>query len=190
MYRKHVAFQLERTVPGTFLMQGLLGGALGGFVAAVTAAIALKENIYLMTLDLAALAVFTGGIVGIIKATLMWGLVHLTGIQYRAITRVTVTCILTFLGVAVAGRQINFDNGLLRDCLIWALSVGMPVALLVGSRVKPWQLFTFGSVATGEVDQRSGSRSILATLGTLPLRLLSIAAPALLALERTFHVDR
>ena len=182
MYRKHVAFQLEKTVPGTFLMQGLLGGVMGGFVAAIIAAMAWKEDSFVMTLDLASLALFTGGIVGMIKATLMRGLVLLTGIQYRASTRVTATIILAFLSFVVAGRQANFEDTFLRGCLIWALAVGIPVALLVGSRVKPWELFTFGSMAAGEVDQRSGSRSVLATLGTLPLRFLSITASALLAL--------
>ncbi|HEY0726324.1 MAG TPA: hypothetical protein VGD41_20565, partial [Pyrinomonadaceae bacterium] len=91
MYRKQVAFQLERTVPGTFLMQGLLGGVLGGFVAAYIAALAWKEENFVMTLDLVSLAVFTGGIVGIIKATIMRGVVYLIGIQYRALTRVAAT---------------------------------------------------------------------------------------------------
>ncbi|HET6977525.1 MAG TPA: hypothetical protein VFI24_14440 [Pyrinomonadaceae bacterium] len=182
MYRKQVAFQLEKTVPGTFLMQGLLGGALGGFVASVVAALAWKENTFVMALDVAALAIFTGGIIGIIKAALMRGVAWVSGIQYRAITRVAITTILTGVGIAVAGLQVKFDDGFLQGCLIWSLSVGIPVALLVGSRVKPWELFTFGSVAAGEVDHRSGSRSILATLGTLPLRFMSIAASALLAL--------
>ncbi|HEY0765314.1 MAG TPA: hypothetical protein VGD61_23255 [Pyrinomonadaceae bacterium] len=182
MYRKQVAFQLERTVPGTFLMQGLLGGVLGGFVAAYIAALAWKEENFVMTLDLVSLAVFTGGIVGIIKATIMRGVVYLIGIQYRALTRVAATIILTCLSVAVAGRQANFDPEFIRGWLIWALVVGIPVALLVGSQVKPWKLFTFGSMATGEVDQRSGSKSVLATLGALPLRFLSITAWVLLLL--------
>lgn len=182
MNNKPGSFQLEQTVPGTFLMQGVFGGALGGFVAAYIAAIAWKENNFLMTLDLTSLAVFTGGIVGMIKATLMRGLVFLTGIQYRAITRVAATSILTCLCIAVAGRQLNFDEKFLRGWLIWAFAVGIPVALLVGSRVKPWEIFTFGSIAAGEVDHRAGSRSILATLGTLPLRFLSITASVLLLL--------
>jgi hypothetical protein len=190
MNNKPGSFQLEKTVPGTFLMQGLLGGALGGFVAAYVAAIAWKEDSFVMTLDLTSLAVFTGGIVGMIKATLMRGLVLLTGIQYRAITRVTATSILTCLCIAVADRQLNFDDKFLRGWLIWALAVGIPVALLVGSRVKPWQIFTFGSIAAGEVDHRSGSRSILATLGTLPLRFLSITASVLLLLYLTSEFAR
>ena len=182
MNNKPGSFQLEQTIPGAFIAQGLFGGALGGFVAAYIAAIAWKENNFLMTVDLTSLAVFTGGIVGMIKATLMRGLVLLTGIKYRAITRVATTSILTCLCVAVAGRQLNFEEKFLRGWLIWSFAVGIPVALLVGSRVKPWEIFTFGSIAAGEVDHRSGSRSILATLGTLPLRFLSITATVLLIL--------
>jgi hypothetical protein len=190
MNNKPGAFQLEKTVPGTFLMQGLLGGALGGFVAAYVAAIAWKEDSFVMTLDLTSLAVFTGGIVGMIKATLMRGLVLLTGIQYRAITRVAATSILTCLCIAVADRQLDFDEKFVRGWLIWAFAVGIPVALLVGSRIKPWEIFTFGSIAAGEVDHRSGSRSVFATLGTLPLRFLSITASVLLLLYLTSEFAR
>jgi len=185
MNNKPGAFQLEKSVPGTFLMQGALGGVLGGYVAALIAAIAWNEDNFVMTLDLTSLAVFTGGIIGVSKATLMWGVVRLTGIKYRAVTRVASTSILASLFVAVVGRQLEFDEKFVRGSLVWALSVGIPVALLVGSKVKPWELFTFGSIATGEVGHRSGSRSILATLGTLPLRFLGIFAPALLLLYFT-----
>ena len=176
-----VSFQLEKSVPGTFLMQGALGGVLGGYVAALIAAIAWRGD-FAMNLNLTSIAIATGTIIGVIKATVMWGVVRWTGIQYRALTRVTVTAILAFLSITTIGRQINFDEKFLRGALIWSLSVGIPVALLVGSRVKPWKLFTFGSVASGTVDQRSVLRNDLATLGTLPLRFMSIAAIALLLL--------
>jgi hypothetical protein len=176
MNSKPGSFQLEKKVPGTFLMQGLLGGVLGGYVAAIIAGIAWNEDNFIMTLDLTALLVFTGGIVGIVKATFMWGLVRLTGIKYRAATRVTTTSILATLFTAVIGRQFNFDEEFLRGSMVWSLSVGIPIALLVGSGVKPWKLFTFGSIAGGDVGHRSGLRIILATLGTLPLRFISIGA--------------
>jgi hypothetical protein len=178
---KPVSFQLEKTVPGTFLMQGALGGLLGGFVAALITEIMWGEGNFTMTIDLTSLALFAGGIIGPIKGTVMWLVFRLTGIQYRAITRVTATSILAFLFIAVLGRQSDFDNGFLRGSLIWTLSLGLPVAMLVGSRVKPWEIFTFGSIAANG-DQRSGSRSILRTLGTLPLRFLSIATTALFLL--------
>jgi hypothetical protein len=63
----------------------------------------------------------------------------------------------------------------------------LPVALLVGSQVKPWEFFTFGSIATSN-GTRIGSRSVLATLGTLPLRLLSIFASVVWVL--TFVCER
>ena len=64
-----------------------------------------------------------------------------------------------------------------------ALSMETPVALLFGSRVKPWELFTFGSIAVGEVNHRSGSKSILGTLGSLPLRFLGIGTTAYILLS-------
>lgn len=180
MNSKPGSFQLENSVPGTFLMQGGLGGVLGGYVAALIAAIAWRGD-FAMNLNLMPVAISMGAIIGVIKATVMWVVVRWTGIQYRALTRVTVTAILAFLSIAILGRQIGFDE-FLRGTLICSLSVGIPVALLVGSRVKPWKLFTFGSVASGAVDQRSVLRNDLATLGTLPLRFMSILAIALLLL--------
>jgi len=181
MNSKPGSFQLENSVPGTFLMQGALGGMLGGYVAALIAAIAWRGD-FAMNLNLTPVAISMGAIIGVIKATVMWVVVRWTGIQYRALTRVIVTVILAFLSIAVIGRQIGVDEKFLRGTLIWSLSVGIPVALLVGSRVKPWKLFTFGSVASGAIDQRSVLRNDLAILGTLPLRFMSIIAIALLLL--------
>jgi hypothetical protein len=182
MYLKQVPFQLEKTVPGTFLMQGLLGGVLGGFVAALIAVAAWKTNDYRAALQIASLGVVTGAIVGVIKSILLWGAYQLTGIRMIAATRIAATSVVTSLLIVLIGRQYEFDETFLPGCLIWSLTVGIPVALLVGSGIRPWEIFTFGSVAAADVDQRSGSRSIPATLGTLPLRFLSITASAVLAL--------
>lgn len=181
MYRKQVAFQLERTVPGTFLMQGLLGGALGGFVATIVAEFAWDPTDFWQELGFAIIAIFISGITGVIKAAFMWGVYRLADIQLRATARVAVTWSVSALFVGLLGF-IGFEGKFLSGCSVWLAVVGTPVALLVGSRVKPWEIFTFGSIAAGEVDQRSGSKSVLATLGTLPLRFLSITASAGLAL--------
>lgn len=180
---KRVPFQLEKTVPATFLMQGLLGGLLGGFLAALIAVVAWDEDNFWATLQLATIGMYTGAIVGVIKSALIWGAYRITGIRMIAITRVTATSIVTALFIAVVGRQLEFDEKFLHGCLVWALTVGIPVALLVGSSVKPWEIFTFGSIATGDAfDRRYGSRNILRTLCTLPLRFLSIGFLAFLLL--------
>jgi len=189
MNNKSGAFQLEKSVPGTFLMQGALGGVLGGYVAALIGAIAWRKTDFVRTLELTNLTVFTGAIIGVIKATLMWAVVRLTGIQYRAFTRVAVTSILASLIIAVLGRQFDFDENFLPGCLIWSLSVGIPVALLVGSRVKPWEVFTFGSIAGATVNKQSPASNILRTLLTLPLRFMSIGAIALLLLYATPKIE-
>jgi len=177
---KQVPFQLEKDFPGTFLIQGVLGGVLGGFLSALIAAIAWRETYISAILELTFLTVFTGGIIGMIKATVMWGVYRLAGIQLRALARVTATSIIASLFIAVIGLRYEFDETFLPGCLVWALSVGIPVALLVGSRIKPWEIFTFGSIAVGDAfDQRSGSRSILRTLCIFPLRFLSIGTLAL-----------
>jgi len=180
MYLKQVPFQVEKTVPGTFLMQGLLGGMLGGFFAALIAIIAWNEDNFWGALNLGIAGVCTGAIVGVIKSILIWGVYRLTDTRLTAVARVSGTTIVTALFIALLGRQFNFDESFLPGCLVWALSVGIPVALLVGSSVKPWELFTFGSIAAeDDLDERSGSRSILRTLCTFPLRFLSIGTLAI-----------
>jgi len=109
-------------------------------------------------------------------------------IQLRALARVAVAWVVSALFVGLLA-YIGFEGKFLSGCSIWLAVVGTPIALLVGSRVKPWELFTFGSVAAGEVDQRSGSRSILATLGTLPLRFLNISAIAFMALYAAYEFN-
>jgi hypothetical protein len=52
--------------------------------------------------------------------------------------------------------------------MLGCLAGGLPTAILVGSSIKPWELFTFGTL----VGVRR--RSALGTLGTLPLRVLSL----------------
>jgi hypothetical protein len=154
MYRKQVPFQLEKTVPGAFLTQGLLGGVLGGFVAAVVGAIVWGINDLGSALQLLYLAVFISGITSVIKATVIWGLYRLTGFQMRAVARLAVASIGSSLFVAFLAL-LEFEGKFLSGCLIWLLFVGTPVALLVGSRVKPWAIFTFGGVTARKVNQRS-----------------------------------
>jgi len=189
MNNKPRAFQLEKSVPGTFLMQGALGGVLGGYVGALIGAIAWRETDFAGTLELTNLTVFYGAFIGVIKATLMWGVVRVTGIQYRAFTRVAASSILASLIIAALGWQFDFDEDFLPGCLIGSLSVGIPVALLVGSRVKPWEIFTFGSIAGATLNKQSTAGNIFRTLLTLPLRFMSIGAIALLLLFATPKIE-
>lgn len=168
-------FQLEQTVPGTFFFQGLAGGMLAG-VLLIVGTTFWDENphrewlIFFIPHYLAMVST-----IGIVQGTLIWGTYRLTRIQLRAPARVAITifCIgsIAFL---IALKQENVN------AMHFAIGAGiafltlLPVALLVGSSIKPWELFTFGSMANGKNARRSGSRSVLATFGTLPLRFMSI----------------
>jgi len=168
MRTKHFSFQLEETIPGTFLAQGWLGGILTGYV--YTAAYCLSNPN-----ESADLPKFfpwflvLGTIVGIFKSIIMWMPYRVFRFQVRPITRVAITSSLTVL-VAFGLARIDGhfeESNLIRWLLIW-LMAGLPPAVLTGSSVKPWNLFTFGTLA-GE-----RRRSVLGTLGTLPLRFLSL----------------
>jgi hypothetical protein len=171
------SFQLEQTVPGTFFFQGLAGGTLGSFIFVVMIALLVQEQPRAnWVIPLTPVYMILGAVVGVVLAALLWGTYRITGLQIRALTRVAVTTILIGLISGFIYYKANIT-----DNVDFAIGVAiawftlMPVALLVGSRVKPWEFFTFGSIATSN-GNRIGSRSVPATLGTLTLRFLSIYA--------------
>lgn len=170
------SFELEETVPGSFFFQGVAGGMLSGFIFITTISLWVGESHPGWVIPLTPVYMVMGAIVGVVKATFLWGTYRVTGLRMPAAARVLATTICIGL---IAG--FNYYRAGVTDHVQFTLGVGLvwltalPVALLVGSRVKPWEFFTFGSIATSN-GTRIGSRSVLATLGTLPLRLLSIYA--------------
>lgn len=171
------SFELEQTVPGAFFFQGLAGGMLAGFVCILSLALRVEDANPEWVLPLTVLYMMMGATVGVVLATLLWGAYRVTRIPVRAPARVALTTVL----VALGAWFVKYQAGLEYD-VPFAIDVGiawltaLPVALLVGSRVKPWQLFTFGSIAIDGYGNRWRSNSLWATFGTLPLRFLSLFA--------------
>ena len=175
MKRTNGPFQLEQTVPGTFFFQGLAGGLLAGFLLIVGFTLWNDHPHRDWLMFLAPFYMVMVGTIGVVQATLIWGTYRLTRIQLRVPARVAITifCI-GLVDFLIALKQENVNE---RNFAIGAgvtFLIFLPVALLVGSSIKPWELFTFGSIANGKNAKRSGSRSVLATFGTLPLRFMSI----------------
>jgi hypothetical protein len=109
-------------------------------------------------------------------AALLWGTHRLTRLHLRVAARVAMTtvCIgLLTYWIATTDKNLTSSDYVMGVSV--AVLAALPTALLVGSRVKPWEFLTFGSIANGD-GNRSGSRSVLATVGTLPLRLVSLFA--------------
>jgi|ERR1041384_6454403 hypothetical protein len=174
-------FQLEETVPGTFLLQGLLGGALGGFTCVVASRLWEGTADFIWTVFLTLFSVVAGSNFGFIKATIMWGFYRLTGVRMGALARVVVSSIGACLLAVFLNLQFESSEAEFPVWLIITLAPAIPTALFVGSSIKPWELFTFGSIVVD--GQRVGSGSVLATLGTLPLRFVSLIALAVLILR-------
>lgn len=195
MRTKHLSFQLEETYLGTFLLQGWLGGILTGFVYLV--AIYYWENGRTASRFEDAIFVFiylaiVGSAVGVIKSTIMWGIYRLTKVQPRAAVRVVIASVGSALFAYVLG--IVFTSGRTSALISWGVTIvlgGLPTAVLIGSSVKPWELFTFGSIAVGDSRTRGrvGSKSVLAALATLPLRFLSLIGLAVLILVYASKAD-
>ena len=173
---KTKSFQLEETVPGSFFFQGLAGGMLGGFIFVLLIALWVLEHPHPdRVIVITPVFMIMGAIFGVVKAAFLWGAYRVTGLQIRVLTRVAATAIST--GLVCWGLHYmagpNNEEFALGMGIAWLTT--LPVALVVGSRVKPWEFFTFGSIATSD-GNRVGSRSVPATLGTLILRFLSIYA--------------
>lgn len=168
------SFQLEDTVPGTFLLQGWFGGILAAIVYVV--ALCLWDGYISFANAVAAVAYFAilTSVLGVIKAVLMWLPYRLAKVQLRHVTRIVIASLATGLFAVATGYL--FGTGRRDDMAAWTLTLllgGLPTAILIGSTIKPWELFTFGSIAGKKL------RSVWGTLGTLPLRFLSILALAL-----------
>ena len=180
MNTKRPSFQLEQTVPGAFLLQGFLGGALGLFLYVVLVSLNKEadENVSNNighTLLFTPIYMLCGGMLGVIKATIMWGIRRVTGLNMPAFARVVMTTVAIGLVAVLVKLQLPPDDSrAFAITLVIGWLTALPTALLVGSGVKPWELFTFGSIAVS--NGRSGSRSVWATLGTLPLRFVSLIA--------------
>lgn len=182
------SFQLEQTVPGSFFLQGLAGGALSGFIFVLLVGLLVQDLHPGWAIPLTPVYMMMGAVVGAVKAASIWGAYRITGLQIRVLARVVfMTICIALLSGFIYYKTADPDN------VDFAIGVGiawfavLPVAILVGSQMKPWEFFTFGSIATSH-GTRIGSRSVLATLGTLPLRLLSIYASVVWIL--TFVCER
>lgn len=171
------AFQLEATYPGIFLLQGWLGGILGGYITMVSVCLFNETADLLFAVFWMYLFVIPLSIVAIVKSTILWAGYRLTGIQLGPVGRVTITTICVSLLALFTAFQFEIVE--VEYLAAWVgtfVVVSLPTALLIGSNFKPWELCTFGSMAVS--GERVGSTSVLATLGTLPLRVLSLGALA------------
>src|SRR5262245_8354551 len=96
MRTKHFSFQLEETIPGTFLAQGWLGGIMPGFVYVVAYCFSKPTDIA-EVLIISAWFLVLGTIVGVFKSIIMWMPYRVFKFQVRAIARVAIASSLTSL---------------------------------------------------------------------------------------------
>lgn len=194
MRTKHLSFQLEKDIPGLFILQGASAGMVAGLIYAAAMCLWHEHFEFTRALFISPYLFFVASFAGVFKSILMWVPYRLTKIKVRPAIRVMLTSIGT--GVLAFVLAYKFGYGFERptDTAAWVVTMlagGLPTAMLVGSRVKPWEIFTFGSIAVGDsrTGGRVGSKSVLATLATLPLRLLSLLCLALWILAGACEYD-
>lgn len=162
------SFRLEKTLHGTFLLQGCLGGILSGFVYTVAIGLWDKHVKFFDALVTAAFLIPFVSMLGVMKSIVMWAPYRLAKFQPRDLTRVAIISTISGVFAFVTGRLYSSDPANWVPWVITLLLGALPTSILVGSSVKPWELFTFGSIAGKR------RRSVLGTLATLPLRFLSL----------------
>lgn len=179
MQTRAQVFTVEGEVPGAFLAQGMAGGVLAGCALMTVVTLWTIEPDPFSFLAAAPIVIFAAGVGGVFTAIAIWAAYYLLGLEMRPATRIVATVLtIRVITILLGLRWSVADPTYFTLGTAIALLMGLPTALLVGSGVKPWRLFTFGSITDGppEHEQSLGSDSIFGTLGTLPLRFLSLAA--------------
>jgi hypothetical protein len=168
-------FALENDLPGAYLLQGFGAGIIAGFVYAAVMVEGTRDldNRLLFTVEFMAFHGFVSTVIAILLRFLAR---RHTAIK-RTPRRVFVsTLIFAVVGIGTANFLGKISLDVLKPLLTFIVGGGLTTGLLVGSNVRPWQLFTFGSIAQGQnkVTRRVSSNDLLVVLCCLPLRLVSI----------------
>ncbi|HKY44977.1 MAG TPA: hypothetical protein VJM50_17935 [Pyrinomonadaceae bacterium] len=179
MRTKSLPFQLEQKHGGAFAVQGLAGGMLLGFILTVALLIANPHPTNLLIVFyIYPIMVFTG-VFGLIKSIPFGFMYHVLGIRTRVPMRIFLSTIsLTLFASYFAYERYDDDPWLLAMIGGWCFLISLPTALLVGSRVRPWEILNYWRVTFRKngIKERLRSSGILALGGVLPLRLLSLGA--------------
>ena len=178
MRTKSLPFQLEQTTRGAFLLQGLGGGMVMGFVGTLLSMFAFPGNLNFFLLFYVPQIMGVGGVIGLIAATLLWAIYRFTRLPMRLPVRISVSTFASTLLVSFVGYLLEArDPWLLAIFAGWSFVLSLPVALFVGSQLRPWEIFTYWRVTFWQngIKERLSSSGILAIGGVLPLRLLSLS---------------
>ena len=175
MRTKSLPFQLEEKTGGAFVVQGLAGGMLTGFLFTLAMLIAYPSPANLEAVFFIYPFMAMTGVFGLIKSIPLGAMYHVMGIRMKAPARIATSTIgLTLLGSCLSHPR--FDPWVVSIILVWCFLISLPTALLVGSRFRPWEIFTYWRVTFRKhgIPETLRSTRILAILGVLPLRLLSL----------------
>ncbi len=156
-------FNSKLTYPGIFLLQGWLGGILGGYILMVSICLLNESADLLFAVNWMPLFVIPLSILAVVKATILWAGYRLTGIQLGPLERVVATIFCVSLIAILIAFQLKLEEAYQLAALLGTLVLtSLPTALLVGSRFKPWELCTFGSMAVSGTGRKSRIESCFA----------------------------
>lgn len=179
MRTRSLPFQLEQKTGGAFVVQGLAGGMLTGFLFIVGSMIAFPHPTNIFIVFYMYPIMLATGVCGLIKSLPLGAMHHIWGFRMRAPVRIaTGTISLTLFASCFSYQHYDNDPWLLVIIAGSSLLISLPTALLVGSRAQPWKILTYWRVTfpRNGIKERLASSGILAMGGVLPLRLLSLGA--------------
>src|ERR1044072_6326670 len=136
---------------GLSMAQGFAGGMLGGFVYLIVSISQGSGKDLTSAISILPFFLVTFAILGCFKATIMWSIYRSLGRTLPPLARVSTATFLSPLVLVFIGLYFSFREDQIAFCLIPTLSLAVPVALMVGSGVKTWELLTFASIGAGDV---------------------------------------
>lgn len=175
-FAKPGGFELEQRFPGTFILQGAFAGLLVGYLLLTLYALSLSAAQEILGwLIFVVLVMGVTTILSIPIAVLIWLPARFLRFEMKVPGRILVAFLAATIPFFVLALITHDTPGLVIAVVAGGV-VGVAVGMLVGSRIRPWGFLTFGSIViSGKLgSRRITSRSILALLGTIPLRLVTI----------------
>ncbi|HKE60461.1 MAG TPA: hypothetical protein VKB46_27310 [Pyrinomonadaceae bacterium] len=141
-------FQLEKTGPGTFLVQGFAGGVVATFLM-TTFFVAWETDSSRGSFSwVLPFSLLLGGFLGMALSTFPWYLSGDDGYEMHPVHRVWTV----LAGLIVFAFLLSFALGSMTSFWYWlgVLLLAVSTGIFAGSNIRPWLIFTSGSIALPE----------------------------------------
>ncbi len=176
MITKRVSYQSKEPGIGTYIFQGFAGGMLVGYLLMLLVLIGWPSPVNFVVMLYVCVPMFVVGGLGTIKAIPFWALNRFLGFRLPVLARIISGGFLPtslWLFLLIREGKASDETLLISTGAVFLLS--LPTSLLIGSRVRPWEFFTYGSMVFREngIYRRHTVTDAPVILGGLMLRIIA-----------------